>query len=137
MRPKLSLIVVAAAVACSDSPFTPTIENVAGDYDLQTLTTTDLGPPRNWVAEGATLTMSLSADGTTAGRLFIPGADTGGTDLDADMAGTWTLSGDTVTFSQVADSFIRDMAFVARENRLVGDHAFGGSGVSVRVVLTK
>ncbi len=136
MRLTLSVVSAVAVVACSDS-FTPTAENVSGDYSLQTLTTKDLGPAKDWVAAGATLTITLAPNGTTTGHLFIPGADTAGTDFNADMAGTWTLTGDTVRFTQTADSFIRDMVFFARENRLVGDHAFGASGVSVSVVLTK
>lgn len=131
-----SLLAAATLVGCSD-PFIPTIDNVAGDYTLRTLTTTDLGPSRDWVAEGATMTISLEANGATTGHLFIPGAGTGGSDFDADMAGSWSLSGDTVRFAQPADSFIRDVAFLATEKRLTGDHAFGTSGVSVRVVLAK
>jgi len=79
--------------------------------------------------------MSLAANGTTTGHLFLPGADTGGADFNADMAGTWMLSGDTIQFDQTADSFVRDMPFLAGENRLTGDHTFGG--VRVRLVLTK
>jgi hypothetical protein len=135
--PGLLMLVAAVATACSDDPFTPTVDNVAGDYNLQTLTTTDLGGPRDWVAEGATLTITLASNGTTAGHLFIPGGGLGGSDFNADMAGTWALSGDTVTFTQTADTFVRDVAFIARKSRLEGEHVFTGAGVSVRAVITK
>jgi hypothetical protein len=62
------------------------------------------------------------------------GAEDGG-DLDADLAGTWALVGNTVTFSQTADTFIRDAAFAAGPNRLTGEDTF--SGVTIRLVLSK
>ena len=127
--------IAALAASCSD-PFKPTTENVVGDYSLQALTTaTDTGGTVNWVTAGATCTISLAANGTTTGHLFLPGADTGGADFNADLAGTWMLTGDTIQFDQTADSFVRDMPFVAGENRLTADHTFGN--VRVRLVLTK
>ena len=140
MRPMRSILAVAVAAlpaACTHDSFTPNINSVVGDYHLQSLTTTDLGGPRDWVALGATLTISLAPNGTTSGRLFMPGAGSGGGDVDVDLAGTWTLTGETVEFITLYDSLVREVTFVAGENRLVGNHAYGTSGVSVRVVLTK
>jgi hypothetical protein len=54
---------------------------------------------------------------------------------DADLAGTWTLSGSTVTFNQAADTFIRDVEFEASENRLTGEGTFGEE--TIRLVLIK
>jgi len=59
MRLIRSLLAISAVgvVACSDA-FSPTTDNVAGDYSLRTLsTTTDTGGIRSWVAEGATMTI--------------------------------------------------------------------------------
>ncbi len=134
MRLTAGVITVAALVACSDA-FKPTIDNVAGDYSVQTLTTTDTSGTTDWVTAGATWTMSLAANGTTTGHLFIPGAGPGGADFNADMAGTWALADDSIYFDQVADSFVRDMSFSALENRLTGDHTF--TDTRVRVSLTK
>ncbi len=134
MRLRPSLVAVAAVVACSDS-FSPTVDNVAGGYVLNTLVTTETAGTTDWRARGATFTITLATNGTTTGHLFIPGAGAGGGDFNADMAGTWTLTGSTVEFAQTADSFVRDMAFKAAENRLTGDETF--SGTRVRVVLTK
>src|SRR2546425_6634673 len=92
--PRLLAVAVAALpVACAHDPFTPNINSVAGDYHLQALTTTDLGGPRDWVAIGATLTISLAPNGTTSGRLFMPGAGLGGVDVDVDMAVPLALGG--------------------------------------------
>ena len=128
MRLTPTLLAATALVACSDS-FAPTTENVAGDYVLQALVTDDTSGTTDWKSAGATWTMTLTTNGITTGHLFIPGAGEGGSDVNADMAGTWTLSGDTVEFSQAADSFVRDMPFFARENRLTGDHTFGPTRV--------
>ncbi len=101
--------------------YEPTIENVAGNYRLQSLVTIIGGVWTDWRAAGATLTISLAPNGTTSGQLFIPGSDDGGGDCSADMAGTWALRGETVTLTQSADSFVRNVAFHASENRLSGE----------------
>jgi len=140
MRPIRSILAVAVAAlpaACTHDSFTPNINNVVGDYHLQSLSTTDLGGPRDWVALGATLTISLAPNGTTSGRLFMPGAGSGGGDVDVDMAGTWTLAVATVEFYPSFDTLLRDVTFIPSESRLIGDHAYGSSGVSVRIILTK
>ena len=134
MKHTLRLLAVAALLACSDA-FKPNIENVAGAYNLQSLITTDVTDTTDWVAAGTTLSLALNTNGTTTGHIFAPGAGVGGSDFEADLAGTWTLTGDTVTFTQTADTFLRDMAFTARENRLSGDQTF--SGTRIRAVLTK
>ena len=131
-------VAAAALLACSDS-FNPTSENMVGDYTLQSLTTTDTSGTTDWVAAGSTLTISLAANGTTTGNLFIPGAGVGGGDFNADMAGAWSLSGDVITFSQTADTFVRDMDFSAGQGRLSGDQTFSFNTVAtrVRIVLAK
>jgi hypothetical protein len=115
-------VAAAAALACSDS-FTPTAENVVGDYTLERLVTvTDTGGTYDWRAAGATLTISLDTNGTTTGHLFIPHGGEQGADLDADMAGTWTLTDGIVEFDQPnTDTFVRDYAFSAGKNRLTVD----------------
>ena len=138
MRATLIIMTAVAAVACSDS-FKPTEENVVGDYTLQMLMTTDTSGTRDWVAAGATLTLTLDTNGTTTGHLHVPGAGVGGGDFDADMAGTWSLTGSTVTFDQTADTFMRDMDFTAGKNRLSGDQTFSSSTnpERVRIAMTK
>ena len=84
---------------------------------------------------GATVAMVLNEDGTTTGRVFAPGLDEGGQDLDVDLAGTWTLQGETVTFNQTGDTFIRDIPFAAGRNRLQGEGVY--QTITVRLTLTK
>ena len=127
--------VVSVSVACGDDPFVPTVDNVAGSYTVTTFTTTSGSVTTDWLAAGASFTITLASNGTTTGRLFIPGGEEGGGDLDADMAGTWMLTGSTAEFGQAADTFVRDMPFTASANRLLGQASF--SGTTIRVTLIK
>ena len=79
--------------------FSPSVENVAGTYSATTFTLTSTAGPTNLLLLGATVSVTLAPDGTTSGHLHVPGDDQG-TDVDENLAGTWTLSGSTVTFSQ-------------------------------------
>lgn len=145
VRTALTLAAFAGLLAaCGDGPLdpgSPSMAVVAGEYDAAdtfgalSFTTTADGETTDWLAAGARLTLTLDADGTVAGRLFIPGGDEDGSDMDADMAGTWTLSGTTVRFEQEADTFVRDMPFTYTDKVLSGDRTF--SDVRVRVVLVE
>jgi hypothetical protein len=123
--------------ACSSdgTPFSPTVENVAGSYHATTLSVTEANVTTNFLALGASLTLTLHEDGTTSGRLLVPGAGEGGGDFDVDLTGTWTLSDSTIMFDQPGDTFIRDMPFTADRNRITGEATFDGA--TIRVVLSK
>src|SRR5215210_6896544 len=118
---KLVLFFLLLTLACGgDDSFSPTVENVAGTYQASTLTATQSGITVNLLSLGGTVDIVLNQDGTTTGRVFAPGLDQGGQDLDVDLAGTWTLQGETVTFDHAGDTFIRDIPFTAERNRLQG-----------------
>lgn len=127
---------LATVAGCGDDAFSPTAESVAGSYSASEFTATsdELGT-FDLLAVGAEVTVTLAADGTTTGRLFVPGGAEDNSDLDADLTGTWTLDGSTVTFSQTADTFIRDAPFTASRNRLTGEGVF--QGLTIRLVLDK
>jgi hypothetical protein len=136
--PAVALCLALAVAGCGDDddPFSPTVENVAGSYTASTFTAeSDLVGTLDLLAMGATVSVTLNEDGTTTGRLFVPEGGEEGGDLDVDLAGTWSLTGDTVTFSQTGDSFIRDVDFVASENRLTGEGKFDDT--DLLLVLTK
>lgn len=135
---RLLLLEAAGALLVSgcDDVFTPSVANVAGDYTATTFTTTTDGATTDQLARGASLVLQLAPDRTVAGRLFVPNGAEGGGDFDETMAGTWTVTGDVVTFDQEADTFVRDMSFTASPRRLRGEAAFP-SGVMIRVVLAK
>jgi hypothetical protein len=137
------LLACLATVACSSSsePKRPTMASVAGTYvafrgttstTRGVLTTTsESGQVTDRLAAGGTITLVLRADGTTAGHAFVP--DPLGEDLDADLTGTWTLSGSTVHLTHAADTFLRDMDFEASDTALASTATFFGTRVSVRL----
>lgn len=110
-----------AIVACSNS-FSPTTDNVAGTYVATTLkTTAPSSGGINQLSAGVTLTMTLHANGTVTGALVVPQSQQNPTPLTADLAGTWSLSSGKVTFSQSADTFVRNLSFTANKNDLSVD----------------
>lgn len=135
MRRAFVLALTLGALACGDDPFNPTMDNVAGSYTATTFTLTTVVGEINLLAGGAAVTLTLATDGSTTGRLFVPDGGIGGSDLDEDLTGTWSLTDDTVTFEQSAATIIPDVQFVATANRLTGEGTF--SGGTLRLVLTK
>ena len=134
---KLVPVFLLLTLSCGgdDPPFSPTPESVAGNYHASSLTGTQSGITVNFLSLGASVEMVLNEDGTTTGRVFAPGLDEGGQDLDVDLTGTWALQGETVTFNQTGDTFIRDIPFTVRRNRLEGEGTF--RTVTIRLTLTK
>lgn len=139
-----TLLVLGGPTACADSTAPapePTLQMVAGSYHADerfgalSLTTTEDGRTIDWLDAGGSIQLELRADGTTAGRVFVPGVDEDGGDFDADLAGRWTLANGEVRLSHPADTFLRDMAFTYRSGRLQGDETF--DGVRVRVTLAR
>jgi hypothetical protein len=132
----VALTLALALGSCGgEDTFSPTLETVAGSYTASSLTLVSSVGTTDLLALGSTVAITLAPDGTTSGRLFVPGGADDGSDLDVDLSGTWTLSGTTVTFNQAGDSFIRDVEFTAKLNQLNGEGVF--SGATVRVVLGK
>lgn len=137
------LLAGALALGCSDST-APTVQEVARTYAAAgtnpadrrgSLTTTDVatGQTVDWLAQGATITLTLRIDGTTTGHIFVPIPASMDGPLDADLTGTWTLDGSTVQLSHPADTFLRDMPLQVNGSSLVGDATFAGQRVRVRV----
>lgn len=127
-----------AALACSDNDTVPPPNPVVGSYTATQFVTTGAGGQTNQLAAGSTLQITLAADGTTSGQLHMA-ASGGDPAFDASMAGTWTQSGNTIDFTQSADSFVRDMPFTLVANgaiwELVGNQTF--SGTQIQLTLTR
>jgi hypothetical protein len=124
--------------ACSDDDddgFNPTVDDVAGSYTASAFTLTSGNGEFDLLALGATVTATLDADGTTSGRLQVPGGVGGAPAVDEDLAGTWTLSGTTVTFSPSASSLLSDVDFAVGPNTLTGEGVY--QGAVLLLVLTK
>jgi hypothetical protein len=129
----LGLIIGSAA--CGGSSTSPSSDPPAGSYTAVSFVTTGSSGQTNQLAVGSTLQLSLAAGGATSGHLHTAAS---GSDpaIDRDMAGTWALNGNVVTFSQGADSFVRDMPFTlvldpALGWTLVGDKVFSGTRIEI------
>jgi hypothetical protein len=133
-----ALALAVVLIGCGDDDnFSPTVENVSGSYSAASFTLTTGTGTIDLLALGAEVTAVLETDGTTTGNLSVPGGGEEGEDVDEDLTGTWTLSGNTVTFNQTSDTFIRDVEFTAGENTLTGEFTDDDTGETVRLVLTK
>ena len=107
----------------------PTMSTIAGAYEATQFT----ADGDDVLALGATLSLTLGADGSVAGDLHVPPA--AGGPFDADMVGTYTLSGDTLTIVQAADTFVRDATWTWSAGILSG--AWSGASGSVSVTLER
>ncbi len=136
MASRVWILAALGCAGCGDGePFTPSVEAIAGSYHATTLTVTSNEVTVDLLDLGAELTLTLAADGTVTGRLFVPdGAEDGG-DLDVALSGTWSLSGATVRFTMPEDTFVRDVAFTAGRDRLTADETFDND--RVRLTLTR
>jgi hypothetical protein len=132
------LCVALALGACGgddDDGFNPTMDDVAGQYSATAFTLTSGNSEFDLLAIGATVTATLNPDGTTSGRLLVPGGVGGADAVDEDLAGTWSLSGTTVTFSPSASSLLTDVDFAVGTNTLTGEGIY--MGAVLLLVLTK
>lgn len=90
------------------------------------------GDPLDVLAGGGSLTLTLRDDRTFSGALFVP-ASIGGEpdegDLDEAFSGTYTIQGETVTFSTGTDVFVADATWTLRGDRLSTAFEFGDDGV--------
>jgi len=115
------LLIAAAAIACSGDAFAPTAQNMTGTYYASTLTVTDSSGMHDIMAAGGShITLTLMSNGTVGGSMLIKDGNGPGNDFAADMAGTWQLTGSTITIDQTADTFVRDMPFTAGKGRISG-----------------
>jgi hypothetical protein len=126
----LCLALALAACGDDDEGFNPAVDEVAGSYTATSFTLNSGAGEVDLLARGASVTATLAADGTTSGRLVVPDAE-----IDEDLAGTWALSGTTVTFSQSGSTLLTGVEFAVGPNTLTGEGTYQGS--VLLVVLTK
>lgn len=87
------------------------------------------------LAAGATITLTLSATGSTSGSFVVPASLNNGVATAFDLAGTYQQNDNRVSFSHSADTFIRDVewTYEASSGRLETTGSAGG--VTYDVVL--
>jgi hypothetical protein len=111
------------------------VAEVVGSYTAVTFTTHAGGMLTDHLALGSRMELLLRADGTSAGMLLMPDRAAGGQCFNVNLAGTWTLNGDSVEFESTVNTFVRDMTFVFENDRLEGEQIFGEA--VTRLVLEK
>ncbi|MFL5487405.1 MAG: hypothetical protein ACJ8AJ_02875 [Gemmatimonadaceae bacterium] len=138
MKTGASVIGLAAVFACGSDTSGPSTNALVGSYIATEFVTTGSSGQTNQLLAGSTVNIALLSNGTTTGHLHLVQTASNPA-LEADLAGTWTRNGNTVTFSQSADTFIRDLDFTVVETsfgtQLVADDAF--AGVRVQITLTR
>ncbi len=111
----LSLLLATACGGDSTKP-NPTIE---GSYTATVFNVVPQGLAAvNVLAAGGSLSITIAASGATTGTLSVPASAAGGTAFSASMAGTATLTGPTISFSQGADTFVRDLRWAFADKTL-------------------
>jgi hypothetical protein len=113
----------------------PTMAGIAGAYTAETLTTQTGGMLTDHLAQGSRMELLLRADGTCAGLLWMPDQAGSRQPFNVNLAGRWTLHGDTVEFDNRVNTFVREMPFVFENGRLEGEQIFGDA--VTRLVLEK
>jgi hypothetical protein len=133
------LVGAIALVGCAGSDITSSlsINGPVGRYGSIILFSTSTADPSVKTPNSGGLIITLAADGTTSGHLHLA-AFNGNPAVDADMAGTWTQTGNTVQFQQAADTFVRNMTFTIEPISdsvwfLVGDDVYAGTRFNVRL----
>ena len=129
MRTAPIFLGIAAIVACGSDSTSPSA--VVGSYTATQFTTSGTSGQTNQLLAGSTLNLTLASGGGVTGHLHIAasGADPV---FDADMTGTWTRTGNSVDFSQSADTFVKDITFSIEANGdLVGAGTFAGTAIAL------
>jgi len=120
---------IAAIVACGSDSTAPNA--VVGSYAATQFTTTGTSGQTNQLLAGSTLNLTLASGGGLTGHLHLA-ASSANPVFDADMAGTWVRTGNSVDFTQTADTFVRDVTFSVEANGdLVGAGTFAGTAIAI------
>jgi type IV secretory pathway protease TraF len=113
LRATLTAGALAALAACAgDGP--SSANPIAGTYVATVFTVVPEGTTNalDIKASGGSLTITIAEDNASTGQLFIPKSLTGDpTDFVATMTGTAVVNGSTLTFTQLSDTFVRDLTW--------------------------
>ncbi len=110
-------------------------ETIVGSYTATKFTYASGGTPKDALAEGATIHLTIANDLSTSGTMSIPASVTGTSALSVGLLGTAAKTGDSVQLNLVQDSFLRDMTFNFDGSALNGASTF--SGTTVVITLSK
>ncbi len=137
VRPIVAVLVaVGTLTACGDDGAVDP-DSIAGAYTATTFRATPTGAAEiNVLGEGGSLVITIASGNATTGTLSLPAAVTGTVATQASMAGTAVRNGSGVTFTQSADTFVRDLNWTFASNTLsVTNQSVGGA--TYTIVLTR
>jgi len=103
-------LVVLLGLACTPEDLLGP-SDLAGMYDATTFDLVAGADTTDVLAAGGSLLITLMSNGSTSGHLTVPASLAGGTEFNADLPGTFTISRDTLHFAHAADTFVRDLSF--------------------------
>jgi hypothetical protein len=110
MRAGPILLGMAAIVACGGDSTAPSQSAVAGSYSAFQFVTTGSSGQTNQLFIGSTVEITLASNGTTTGHLHLAASGSQPV-FDADLAGTWSQTGNVIDFTQAVDNFVNDLLF--------------------------
>jgi hypothetical protein len=129
------LLGFAAMVACGSDSTSPTQSAAAGSYSAFEFVTTGSSGITNQLVIGSTVQITLASNGTTTGHLHLAASGSQQA-FDADLAGTWSQTGNVIDFTESVDNFVNNMLFTIQPIAigvwdLVGDATFSGTRVQL------
>lgn len=129
---KLPVLLLAFLFLLTGCDSTEDEPDVLGTYETESFMAVIDGETVNVLAQGGFVEMTLRADMTVDGRLFVPEPISGdeGFDTDVDLEGTYSVSGSEVTFMQEEDTFVRDVTWRYENDRLSTE--FGEASIVLR-----
>lgn len=113
-------------------------EAVDGTYSATSLSLAQAGDTTDLLAEGVTITLTLTPAGATTGSMTVPASySESGEEEILSLLGTYTYDAATgiVVLSHAADTFLRDTDLHAKGTELTG--TFDGTTYTISITLDR
>lgn len=105
------LLAIAFGTSACDTDTVDEEEQIAGAYQAIEFTLMSGGESIDVLGAGGFIEMVLTEGGTATGRIFVPEEIAGSDGNDVTFAGTYSVSGNLVTFDHEEDTFVRDVTW--------------------------
>jgi hypothetical protein len=130
MMHRMMALLLAGIAACSYGTESVRLD---GTYVASVFRVTPQGQSQiDVLGAGGSMTLTIGSNNAVTGTLVVPGSVTGGGPLSESMAGTAARDGDEVTFTQTADTFVRDLTWsLSAEGLRVTNQTAGGASFTV------
>ena len=126
-----SIVAVTSAGCGGSDPIVLPNVDITGNYVATRFIVTPTGKPAIDVLQrGGSLTIAIAADKSTSGTLSVP-QDVIGSSVTASMAGIAQQNGHAVKFQQSADTFVRQVGWLAGGGTIATDVNDGSARIEV------